>query len=338
MHKRLLGLFLTFNLFLHYSCNNDLDINADWKDVTVIFGLLNQNDSIHYIRVSKAFLGDGDAMTFAQVYDSLYYESDIEVKLEEYLNGVLATTIILRDTVGVPKDPGTFAYPNQKLYYTRAILKPAADYKLLVKNNKTGNLAYASTRLISGFELTRPLPTENVFGWVPLNVAYPFQWKTAGIGRLYEFIIRFNYGEKRLEAPFDSVGKFVEWNLGRQRSEFLVQGTTMGLNVETQRFYQFLNSSLLPYNGDISAQNVERSTGRMDIIMNIASDDFTTYLDVNQPSNTIVQEKPKFTNIENGIGIFASRFNFKKSNIALSPFTIDEMKNNPLTVNLNFVR
>lgn len=337
MLKRI-ALLITLPLLLSFnSCKNDLDINADWKDVTVVFGLLNQNDSIHIVRVSKAFLGEGDALAFAQVYDSLYYE-DISVKMEEYINGNLSRTITLRDTIGIPKEPGIFHYPNQKLYYTKTSLVPLAEYKIMVYNEKTDKLTYATTGLINGFTFSKPLPTENVFGWLPLTVSYPFAWKTGANGRLYEFIIRFNYGEKRLEAPFDSVGKFVDWNLGRQRSDFLFQGSDMGLNVETVRFYQFLNSAIMPFNGNIPAQNVERSVGRMDLIMNIASDDFTTFLDVNQPSNTIVQEKPKFTNIENGIGLFASRFNFRRPNIALSVFTIDEIKNNELTVPLNFVR
>lgn len=339
MFRKIFIIFFAGVLLLsQYSCKNDLDINADWKDVTVVFGLLNQNDSIHYIKVSKAFLGEGDALSFAQVYDSLYYDDNVDVQMEEYVNGNLIKTITLRDTTGIEKEPGIFAYPNQKLYYTRAVLNPTAEYILLVTNNTTGNVAYANTSLVRGFQLTRPLPTENVFGWVPLNLSYPFQWKTGANGRLYEFIIRFHYGEKQLSAPFDSVGKYIDWNLGRLRSIGINQGADMGLSLETQRFYQFLNAFIPEYNGLIPAQNVERSVGRMDVIFNIASDEFTTFLDVNQPSNTIVQEKPRYTNVENGIGLFASRTNFIKPNISLSVFTIDEIKNNPLTSNLNFVR
>lgn len=337
MLKRIAFLVFIPAILLFQSCKNEIDINADWKDVTVVFGLLNQNDNIHFVRVSRAFLGEGNALTYAQVFDSLYYEN-VKVSMEEYINGNLNRTIQLRDTFGIPKEPGIFHYPDQKLYYTTASLNPQAEYKLLVKNEQTGNLTYATTSLVNGFQFTKPLPTENVFGWLPLTVAYPFGWKTAANGRLYEFIIRFNYGEKSLEAPFDSVGKFVDWNLGRQRSEFLFQNADMGLNVENIRFYQFLSVAIPEFNGNVPEQNVERTVGRMELIMNIASDDFTTFLDVNQPSNTIVQERPKYTNVVNGIGLFASRFNFRRQNIAISVFTIDEIKNNELTAKLNFVR
>jgi hypothetical protein len=36
-------------------------------------------------------------------------------------------------------------------------------------------------------------------------------------------------------------------------------------------------------------------------------DDIYTYINVNEPSIGIVQKKPEFTNVVNGIGVFSSR-------------------------------
>ena len=41
----------------------------------------------------------------------------------------------------------------------------------------------------------------------------------------------------------------------------------------------------------------------------VAGDDLNTYMEVSAPSTGIVQEKPSFTNITNGIGIFSARYN-----------------------------
>ena len=46
----ILGLFVA-------SCKKDLNINDEWKEITVVYGLLNVNDSIHYVKITKAFLG-----------------------------------------------------------------------------------------------------------------------------------------------------------------------------------------------------------------------------------------------------------------------------------------
>jgi hypothetical protein len=59
------------------SCKNDVEINGEWKDISVVFGLLNQSDTAHYVRISKAFLGEGDALVFAQQFDSLYYRPEL---------------------------------------------------------------------------------------------------------------------------------------------------------------------------------------------------------------------------------------------------------------------
>ena len=53
------------------SCDNDLDIIAEWKDISVVYGILNAQDSVHYVKLNKAFLGQGDVYDMAQEFDSL---------------------------------------------------------------------------------------------------------------------------------------------------------------------------------------------------------------------------------------------------------------------------
>jgi len=42
-----------------YSCNKTLNVNADWREITVVYGLLSQNEDTTYIKITKAFLGEG---------------------------------------------------------------------------------------------------------------------------------------------------------------------------------------------------------------------------------------------------------------------------------------
>jgi hypothetical protein len=78
---------LNFLFLLLVSCSTDFDINETWKDTTIVYGIVNQNDSITYIKVNKAFLGDGDALMMAQIRDSNEYSIPLEVKMEEWSNG-----------------------------------------------------------------------------------------------------------------------------------------------------------------------------------------------------------------------------------------------------------
>ena len=97
--QRLLFTLLLLAYFLIPSCKTDFDINAEYKDITIVYGLLNQKDSIHYIRINKAFLGEGNALIMAtDPNNTLYPYEDLNVTMEEYLNGSLNQVFAL-DTV-----------------------------------------------------------------------------------------------------------------------------------------------------------------------------------------------------------------------------------------------
>ena len=44
--------------------------------------------------------------------------------------------------------------------------------------------------------------------------------------------------------------------------------------------------------------------------MTIGTVELKTYIDVNKPFSGIVQERPTYKNINNGIGLFSSRFTY----------------------------
>src|SRR5579872_6243382 len=102
------------------ACNNKLNILLPYKDITVVYGLLDQSDSVHYIRINKAFEGNGNAQVMAQQYDSINYPpGTLSVSLQDYNNGTLVRTIKLDTTYSIPVSPGVFSYPKQVEYYTK---------------------------------------------------------------------------------------------------------------------------------------------------------------------------------------------------------------------------
>src|SRR5678815_3303460 len=76
---------LSFSSILFSGCSTDLDPNADYKEVMVIYSILNQTDTVHYAKVNKAFLNtNSNALTIAATSpDSITYAADVlDVKLE----------------------------------------------------------------------------------------------------------------------------------------------------------------------------------------------------------------------------------------------------------------
>ena len=51
----------------------------------------------------------------------------------------------------------------------------------------------------------------------------------------------------------------------------------------------------------------------VEIILTAGNEDLNTYMQVNEPVTGIVTERPIFTNVNNGIGIFASKYSTRVS-------------------------
>jgi len=84
--KKLIIFILTLS-GIFTSCSTDFEINAPYKETMVIYGLLNTLDTAQYIRISKAYLGEGNALIMAQEPDSINYADILDVKLERWYAG-----------------------------------------------------------------------------------------------------------------------------------------------------------------------------------------------------------------------------------------------------------
>ena len=72
--------------------------------------------------------------------------------------------------------------------------------------------------------------------------------------------------------------------------------------------------------------DVVRYFNGIDMLMTVGSEDLETYINVNKPITGIVQERPQFTNINNGIGLFSSRFTKLIENYDLSDNSLEYLK------------
>lgn len=327
--KRILRYFviaLTVPFFI--ACETDFDITADYEDVTVVYGLLNQSDTFSYIKVNKAFLGEGNALLMAQNPDSSYYDFDkIEVWLDEYSNGSFTGLTIPFDTITIrDKEAGEFYYPDQVLYYanTRNKLKTANTYKLTVRNNSTGKEVTAVTPIVANFSIEKPLwnPNNPVTGFNG-TVPYSAEWYTAANGKRYELTIRFNYWET-YPGTGDTAFKHINWSFAPRTAESDEGGDLMEIKYEGSGFISTIENNI-EVNPD-----VVRGIGLIDFIFTVGGDELNTYIEVNEPSSSIITERPEYSNIENGIGIFSTRYQ-KIQSYNLNAQTTTILLNMPLS-------
>ena len=205
---RFLTLFL-LSLLIIISCNKDLNVNANWKDITVVYGLLDQTKDTTFVKITKAFLGPGDAMQFAKIPDSSNYPGKLEVRLDEYQDNNLLRSIAL-DTVTIHyKNAGdsVFYYPDQIMYFTKSKLNQNFTYKLVIKNKTNGNEVTGQTGLVHDFEILRPQAQASF----PPGESFEVKWNPAVYGKRYQLLIRFFYDEYLKSDPKIKETKSIDW-------------------------------------------------------------------------------------------------------------------------------
>ncbi len=289
------------------SCTTDFDVTAEYKDITIVYGILSQNDTVHYIRINKAFLGEGNALEYAQNPDSSSYGANIDVTLEEVTEAGGSNMMTL-DTITLSnRDSGTFYYPDNLVYTIKTALNPKSKYNLKIRNRKNGNEVTSSTKLVQNFSITKPTSgTKSLNFKKATTSSQKFEWISAVNGRLYQPVIIFYF--KETSAPGDTILRSVEWPLSSKKSTSLDGGDNMQVDYLNAEFYNICNSKI-PYS-DASKEDavLGRKADHLELIFTVAGDDLSTYLDVSEPSTGVLMEKPEYSNITNGLGVFSARY------------------------------
>lgn len=315
------------------ACETDFDTTAPYKDITVVYGLLDQKEQNQYIKINKAFLGEGNALIYAKEADSSNYGYPMEVALEEYNeNGQLINTLEFDTTTIYNKEAGVFYAPEQVVYHgkldlayeIKVVLNISGDtvsvdtfwlnykstYKLKIKNPVSGKEIFSETKLVHDFDITKPGFGQTIrFVTNPLNPK-EFKWDKAENGGMNELKVTFHYREAYLNSN-DTVDKSIE----------IISSTVNSpSNSPTISYFywdnDFFTSCLnkIPYSDPAEEANVvARFSGPVTTTVAVAENEFTLYMEVYEPSTSIVQEKPEYTNIENGIGLFSARYRKSKS-------------------------
>lgn len=283
-------------LIMLNSCSTDVDNFADYKDITIVYGMLETGVDTTFVKITKAFLGPGNALLIARIPDSSNYPGKLEVQLLGKVGSNNLPPITL-DTITIHNKlagDSVFYFPNQKVYYTRAALNPNATYTLTI--NRPGGQVTSSTNMVNNFAILQPTNRINFAATAPSLI----RWNSAVNGKRYEVKMVFHY-EELVPGIADTLKKTLTWNLGMRKSESLNGGETLEISYLGEEFYNRLGGQMT------NQLNVRRFAGPVDVIIACAGDELSTYIDVNSPNNSVVQERPQFTNIVNGTGIFSSR-------------------------------
>ncbi len=316
-------------------CKRDFDLTAPYKEIPVVYGLLNVDSTAHYIRVQKAFLIDGDATVAAGITDSIYYADSITVKLIGFLNGSKKDSFYLHkidgNTIGLPKDTGLFANTPNILYTFNGIIKATQTYRLEVWRD--GKMIAHTTdgsnvALVNNFVVNTPYPSIKF----ALSNAHPttFTWQPAINAAIYDLTIRFIYREitssgiteNSIDIPFFKSKIPDDLNSSSNvRADFTADVLLSKLVANLQQ-----------------SPDITREFKQMNFMFAAGGIDLSKFVASQQAQGGITSGEalPVYTNITDGTGLLSSRFYKQVDSVLLSPAGIDSLACSDISRGLRF--
>jgi hypothetical protein len=351
------------SIVLLSSCSTDLDVLAPYKDIPSVYGILSQNDSIHFIRISKAFLGRQDASVMAQVPDSSLYPTDaLEVRIIEYDDkSNQKRTFTLKDTIINNKEPGYFYSPNQLVYYfiTDANSRLNQDYSYLleIKNKLTGQTIYSSfddmnkkplpVQMVNSFNIINPMnnPAASIsFYSVSKQSDYTVKWTSAKDGLMYDLYMNMHYIAVNKNSN-DSIRNIITWKFAKILGTDLKGTKDLEYKITPDIFYDKVLNEI--QSKAYFKDNYFIVLDTLNFRWDVAGEDLATYIQVADPGTSIIQERPVFSNVrvinsdgktEKAIGIFSTRYSQYMYGRAINRDTARELKQLAIDRNIDITK
>ncbi len=332
MKKILFAGSVVVALLCVYSCSNDFDLVDEWKDIPVVYGVLDRQDTAIYVRVEKAFLDpETSALEIAQIPDSLYYP-EARVKLRRVSNDQFYDfTKVDGNLDGYPREAGTFANVPNWLYKLKLDpdeeLVENAVYELIVNRDEVSDPVTATTRVVSDLKFSRPDPNTPMKWEEGRNqeISWLFDKENAVF---FDVFVHFYYIETIDGVDVD---KSFTWQVGSNITDLSGDKIRLEINIPGELLFQTISSRI------DASNNVPRKFDRLELEVIGGGESFWDYLSVNNANTGITSSQviPNFTNFSEGYGLFASTNSVRQMN-QLTTAARDSLSDGRFTKDLNF--
>lgn len=336
--------FLLFTMLLGFfaSCSTDVNLYADYKDIPVVYGLLDVTQDTNYVRINRAFSGSNDnpinANEVALIADSCNYPGKLNARICRY--GKIASSFAeytledsrVLDTMTIHnKQEGTFYSPDQLVYFVvsdqsnqnRAFFKTntaAKTYKYRLEIFMDNDTVSSETGLVGG-ENFAILNNLVVFSSEPSDKSRKMSFKAADNAEMYDVKMEFNYQEKHGSQLTDQK---VSWSYGSKGvDEYNYEDGYYYINYLENTLFNLLSAKI-----GADTVNVERYFGDFVISVAAGGEELYNYIQINSTGGNLSQTIPDYTNVNGGYGVFSSRVNLRKV-VNLSALTQTDLYNQP---------
>ena len=307
------------------SCEKELE-TAKWKDVSIVYAVINLKDSVQYLRINRMFTAPGDApYPYMQVNDSVNYPQDLfEAYLEEYQDGVQIGEAIPYIPVDREKEPGLFSNESNCVFKINTPIHEDSRYKLRVINKETGHETWAEASVLGNMTIEESFYWERAY----YRVNYPAEnLQYDGSLDPYDhenYIVRFLYWETK---DGNTRYKYVDWV---PNFDPLKDGSDDDTTYQLfDDYYKYL-SEQIPVDPD-----VKRRARGVDYMLALPGYELQNYITVNEtPTNPHFY--PEYSNMVDGEGVFGSKYFYTYFGLKLKKKTIDTISWGRYLVNHRF--
>ena len=342
MKKLFLSLSLLAGLVFFNACSTKVELYADYKEIPVIYGLLNASQDTNFIRINRAFSGSNDnpinAMDVALIADSCNYPGKLRAYIVKYRQGYgghyePTDDIIELDTMTIhDKEEGIFYSPNQKVYWTDKPLSVNTEsakyrYKIFVP---MGNDTNTSETNIVGGDGFKIVTASLAFMADENDLTSKVKFTLADNAVFYDMKMVFYYRESVHGGPMTD--KEVSYSFGVKSLDDLFQENdrVYYLNYGVNTLFNLLAEAI---GGDTIINENHPEVVRyfderpMKIFLSAGGDELYNYIQINSQTG-YAQSVPDYTNVNGGYGVFSSRINLVKE-VSVSAATQRDLYGKP---------
>jgi hypothetical protein len=160
---------------------------------------------------------------------------------------------------------------------------------------------------------------------------YEFNWNSRYNGKRYVLSYRFRYDEIR---GSDTLHKAITQRLATRVTADSQNIEELSVIMNGESFYSTI-STVIRNEGDYGSANRRVFMG-LDFLIDVANDDFHTYLTLTEPVSGIIEERPAYSNVTGAYGVWGSRYYKNVHGKRLGGTSLEELANGQYTGDLHF--
>jgi hypothetical protein len=321
---------ISYILLLVFSaCETEVDPCDKWQNIPVIYGIIDPDDSVHYIRINKAFLGNLNAYTMAQESDSITYDPTMQIDVRVH---AMTTNNRIIKTLEFEK---RFIRKDSVNLYGQTIFG-IQNHHVYVSNDtfSYGNVQkyHLEIRFSSGIIVTSTTPhVHNFRHFYPTFINEIEITNRANNSKEIQYFMPNALGSAKIEMRFYYYEVTVDGRIAKKKvvfGDYLYRIFPLEYNPNLQMIKIFDRQIVQRFRKmlDSTDSNVlARYLGKIDIRYHVSNSDLTDLLFYR--SSTLNSDIISPSNIKGGMGIFASRRHlningFRNSEVSYETFFV----------------